>query len=371
MSAPPGPLVSSAPRPVNVAAIERELAQLWQEPHADAEASQPTVSRAVMSNLMVFCATREEAAALPGELAEIVHQHPARVLLLVGDPTQPKDELDAFVSAHCHFSGGGRQVASEQVTLSAMGRATRRLPSAVRSLLLGDLPTAIWWAAHSAPPLGGELFQELSVMVDQVIYESVSWPDPVRGMVATAQWAGERKDKQVADLQWRRLKRWRRIISQALAPEVVPDALTTITEVYVAHGPHSLPQAWMLVGWLAARLGWQPASGRVKSGAEISWGFQSDHGPVKITIHRLSEGETRVQSVAITWKSANRPRTATFSALNNDRVQAQLPEREPRVLLLPSKSRASIVARQLPDMERDPIFAETLQHSGRMASALL
>ena len=78
-----------SPRPVDVGAIERELAQLWVEPHPDSE--KPTqVTRAVMSNLIVFCTTHEEAAAIPPEVAAIVPQHPCRVLMLIGNPSHPR-----------------------------------------------------------------------------------------------------------------------------------------------------------------------------------------------------------------------------------------------------------------------------------------
>src|SRR5947209_3128181 len=79
-----------------------------------------------------------------------------------------------------------------------------------RSLLLGDLPTSLWWASHEPPPLGGSLFGELEAMTDQVVYSSLSWHDPVRGTLATAAWAAEVDSTiEIADLAWRRLKPWR------------------------------------------------------------------------------------------------------------------------------------------------------------------
>jgi len=365
---------SYPPKSVNVAAIERELAQLLYDAQADkVDGPPPSITRAVMSNLIIYCTSREQAHAMPGEIALIVELHPARVLLLVADEKSASSEIEAYVSAHCHMVAGGRQVCSEHVTVAASGGAVRRLPSAARALLIGDLPTALWWADNlTPPPLGGDIFTELSLMVDEVIYESLGWLEPARGVLATAEWAGSELNEQIlADLQWRRLKGWRRLISQALAPEVLPEALTTVTEMRVEHGPHGLPQAWQLVGWLAARLGWKPSGGRVKPGQEITWGFQSAHGPVKITVVRHPEGAPEVHRAAIHWKGKDGPQTAHFTIPGPGRLQAVIGDTAPRILASPEQSRASLVAKQLPDLDRDSVFKETLRHSGTMARALV
>lgn len=365
---------STQPKPVNVAAIERELAKLLFDAQADANDDvPPAITRAVMSNLIIFCASQEQAKTLPQEIALIVEQHPARALLLIGDEKAGGSEIDASVSAHCHYVSGGRQVCSEHVTVSATGDAIRRLPSATRSLLIGDLPTALWWANNEVPPpMGGDIFNELSRMADQVIYESLGWLEPARGVLMTAEWGAAEENNQVlADLQWRRLKGWRRLISQSLAPEVVSDALATINEMHVEHGPHGLPQAWQLVGWLAARLGWQPAGGQVKQDKEITWGFQSSHGPIKISILRHPQGPPQVERVRIGWKAKTGPTTADFTIAAPGRLQAVIGDSPPRSLLSPEPTRAELVSKQLPDLNREAVFRETLLHSGSMARALL
>lgn len=359
------------PRAVDVSAIERELARLWHEPHVGEEERPEHVTRAVMSNLLVYCTDAAEAVQVAAEICEIVPVHPARVLLLIEDTARTTDDIEAHVSAHCHSIGGGRQVFSEHITVSASGNVMQRLPSVARSLLIGDLPTALWWTVPQAPPLGGPLFAELSLMSEQVIYESLGWPDPVRGVMAVAEWASNELNEQVvADLQWRRLKLWRRLISQVLAPEVMPDALQTITELRVEHGPHGLPQSWLLVGWLASRLGWKPAFGRVQRDVEIEWNFESDHGPVKIAIHRNSDGPPRVTRATLRWTGKGTPGKAVVERTGPARLQAVVNDGPPRAIAAPSQTRAALIARQLPDLERDPIFLETLQHSGSMAAAL-
>lgn len=369
------PRTASYPqKPVDVAAIEQELTQLWRHPQVVTGTKEPLV-RACMSNLVVFCSAQDQANVVMGEIASIVVQHPSRVLLLVGDANLQTPLVEAYVSAHYHLFGEGeQQVYSEHVTINAGGRATRLLPSAVRSLLIGDLPTALWWATPQAPPLGGELFQELRAMADQVIYDSLGWPDAVHSVVATANWVmGERSGQVVSDLAWRRLKPWRRLIGQSLDPAVIPGALESVSEVVVEHGPHALPQAWLLIGWLACRLGWRPAGGKMAPGVEVTWGFQSPHGPLHVTIRRLSEGEPEVRSTSITWNTGGRPVTIRFAVIGPGRLGVML-EGSPaplRVLAAPQQPRASLVARQLPDLGRDTLFRDTLGVARTMAEALL
>ena len=40
-----------------------------------------------------------------------------------------------------------------------------------------------------------------------------------------------------SDLNWRRLKYWRRLLLQALEPASAPGAAETVSEVLVEHGP--------------------------------------------------------------------------------------------------------------------------------------
>jgi len=368
------PITAVPARPVDVGNIEHELTSLWQAPDNDPQ-KPSTVTRACMSNMIVYSATLEDAKSIPDEIAAIVQYHPARVLHLVGESYAGKGDIQAHVSAFCSLvATGGKHICSEQITLLAAGHAARRLPSIVRSLLIGDLPTALWWEAHVPPPAGGDVFAELMAMSTQVIYESQGWLDPVRAMIATADWArSEQAPEVLADLEWRRLKTWRRLISQAMDPSVLPGALDNITEVRLEHGPHALAKSWMLAGWLVAKLGWQPEGGKVSPGVEITWRFRSKTGPVRIVIHRLPEGEPKVRSGSITWKEGTKPHILKFNRLGPGRIGiiGEDPNAPPRVQVMPSPGRAELVAKQLPDLAPDDLFREVLQVARTMADALV
>jgi glucose-6-phosphate dehydrogenase assembly protein OpcA len=366
----------SAPRPVDIRAIERELGELWSEPLDGAAGGAPGMepaTRACMSNLVVWCANQEQARGLPIEIGAIVEKHPSRVLLLVGEAESTQPGLSATVSALCHPASAGRQICSEHVTLAAPRDAVKRLPSIALPLLIGDLPTTLWWAAQE-PPTAEALFDDLAGMADHVIYDSAGWLDPVRGVVSVAGWAmGLETRRVVSDLAWRRGKPWRRLVGQALDPQIAAGALESIDEVEIEHGPHALPQAWFFIGWLAGRLGWQPIDGKVAPGVEVSWGFHSAKTPLRVSVRRLPVGEPELSRVTIRWKSKTGRGGARFAWDGPERltVSPQTDATDVRVLSVHRESRAGLVARQIPKRFHDPLFRDTLALSRRMAEALL
>ncbi len=260
--------------PVAVSDIEAELARRVSSFKGTSEGP---VLRARMSNLMIYCDSAKLAEEVTAVIPAVAGQHPARVLLLVAEATADTAPVKASVKVWSQ-TGTKVRICTEQVTLRAAGDAVSELAFAVRGLLIGDLPINLWWAAHVPPALGGAMLSDLAERAQQVIYDSIGWLEPARGVAMMATWLGkfEREPGQgewsvASDLNWRRLKYWRRLLGQALDPATAPGALTSITDVYVEHGPRAVVQAWELVSWLAARLGWQVRQGRVQPGVEIGW----------------------------------------------------------------------------------------------------
>jgi glucose-6-phosphate 1-dehydrogenase len=365
-------VVSHPPKPVELTAIERELSRLWKPPGPN-DAPQGAVTRACMSNLLIYCASREQACGVPEEIDTIVRLHPSRVLLLVNDAGAPTAEIEAYVSAHCHLAPDRHQVCCEQVTVRASGDAVQRLPSTARSLLLGDLPTSLWWATDTPPTLRGGLFEELRGMADQVIYSSLDWSDPGCRTIATAAWALEAglSEPAIADLAWRRLDPWRSLMSQALDPSALPGAQESMTFLEVEHGPRALTQAWLVVGWLATRLGWLFAGAVANRGREVVWTFRAATGVV-VRVRVTAEGDAELKCVRVGWRAQGRPVSLTFAAAAPGRLSAagEGVAGEPRVLATPVRSRAMLVAMELQDLERDPVFRDALRVARDMAEAL-
>jgi glucose-6-phosphate dehydrogenase assembly protein OpcA len=363
--------------PVALQDVERELARQMRVHTQDWDAP---VHRARMSNLVIFCNSRLKAAEIDAQLPDIVAVHPARVLLLVGEPGPDSPEVSASVVVRAQRLGSYQQCCSEQVTLTASGCTVDRLPFAVRSLVIGDLPTNLWWAANVPPPMAGILLRELAENAQQVMYDSLGWDEPARGVAATAGWLEqvERETRDgrwrvASDVNWRRLKYWRRLVGQALDPASAPGAQDSITELLVEHGPEAVIQAWELASWVASRLGWQVLTGRVQPRVEITWRFQAEHGDLRVRICRLDEGAPEIHRVRIACTLQDRPAALDLVAENPQRlaIRPEGVEGAPRTMTVPPHSPAEIIGRQLSDREPDPVFHESMAVAQVLARSLL
>jgi glucose-6-phosphate dehydrogenase assembly protein OpcA len=338
------------------------------------------VLRARMSNLVIFCNSKELATSISAQVPDIVAVHPARVLLLLGEPGEENVDITAEVHVRPQRVGSHQQSCSEQVTLRAAGPSVDRLPFAVRNLVIGDLPINLWWASPQPPGLAGPLLFELSEHAQQIMYDSIGWPDPARGVAATATWLEQIEQGsagghwQVAsDLSWRRLKYWRRLLAQALDPASAPGAAETVTEVVVEHGPHAVVQGWELTAWLAQVQEWQIVTGKVQQGLEISWRFASAHGEPRIRIRRLEQGPPEIRRVRIACKLDGKPIIMSLVVESEIRLMISLEgvDTAPRTITIPKRTPGEIVGRQLSDREPDPVFRESMAVAQVFARTIL
>jgi glucose-6-phosphate dehydrogenase assembly protein OpcA len=357
--------------------VERELRRQRQAlPGAD----EAPVQLVRMSNLVIFCHGRASAEAVAAQVPAVVTAHPARVLLLVGEPAGDGPDVTASVCVRTRPAGSHQLACAEQVTLHAAGTAVNRLPFAVRSLLIGDLPTNLWWASAQPPPLAGPLLYDLTEQAQQIMYDSVGWPEPARGVAATATWleqvergAGAGGWRVASDLNWRRLKYWRRLLRQALDPISVPGAAESITEVLVEHGPHAVVQAWQVVSWLASSLEWSVEVGRVEPGREITWRLTAPHGDLRVRVRRLEHGPPAVTRVRVACRLDGKPGALNLFAVDGRRLAGVLEgaDAAPRTVTVPPQTDAELIGRQLSDRERDPVFLESMAVAQVLAESLL
>jgi glucose-6-phosphate dehydrogenase assembly protein OpcA len=373
--AAPPVLETSASAAVPLTAVEKELGRRVQ---ALQSAGTGPVVRACMSNLVVYC-DRRQLADVTAAVPAVVALHPARVLLLCAEPEGAGHTLTAGVEVCALPAGHGNRIFAEQVTLRATGRAVERLPFAVRSLLIGDLPTNLWWAVPQPPPQAGVLLYDLVERVEQVIYDSVGWTEPARGVVATANWLAQTERtapgawRVASDLNWRRLKYWRRLLGQALDPATAPGALESVSEVLLEHGPHAVVQAWELVSWLASLLDWKVEAGRLQPGVEIAWQFQAPHGTVRVRLHRLEEGPPTIRRLGLACQRPGQPPALYLFAEGDRRLSVYLEGTgaAPRTVTVPPQPLAELVGRQLSDRERDPVFNASMAVARVLAQSVL
>jgi glucose-6-phosphate dehydrogenase assembly protein OpcA len=355
--------------------VEQELSRQLGESRDKAEAP---LLLARLSNLVIFCDQSAQAEVVAQAVPEIVAIHPARVLLLIGEPGAELP-LTASVRIWSH-TRSGQQLYAEQVTLRAGGQNIEQLPFAVWELLIGDLPTNLWWASTVPPPLAGHFLYDLTEYTQQIIYDSIGWLEPARGVMATCAWleklehtATEGPWRVAADLNWRRLKFWRRTLAQALDPNTAPGVVESITEVLVEHGPHAVIQAWELVSWLASRLGWQVQAGKVEPNVEIAWQIVAAHGPLRVRIRRLAEGLSELRRVRVACTLDGTPGAINITADEGHHLAAVLEGRggAARTVTVPQLTLPELIVRQLSDRERDPIFGVSMAVARVLAQSVV
>jgi glucose-6-phosphate dehydrogenase assembly protein OpcA len=363
--------------PVPLGDIERELSR---QMRALQGVDETPVLRARMSNLVIFCDRQSTGETVAAQIPDVVAVHPARVILLIGESGPPEAEITAKVYVRAHRLGNRQQACTEQVTLQAAGSSVGRLTFAVRALEIGDLPTNLWWASPQPPPLAGPLLCELAEHAQQIIYDSLGWIEPPRAVAATATWI-EQLDREsktgrwrvASDLNWRRLKYWRRLLAQALDPASAPGATESINEILVEHGPHAVVQAWELMSWLSSMLGWQVLTGRVQPGVELAWRFASEHGEPRIRIRRLDQGPPEIRRVRITCKMEGKPVTLDLATESDLRLVGHLEgiDAAPRTVTVPKQTPAELIGRQLSDREPDPVFRQSMSVAQVFARSVL
>lgn len=361
----------ATPKRVDPADIERELTAMWAGLDDNA-GNEATVTRAVMSNLLIYAQGADEAARAADHIPELVERHPARVIVLAAVDGMD-GQLDARVSAHCRRIDHQAQLCAEHIEVRFAPAGINRAASLIRSLLIGDLPTALWWFHAEPPTFQPDLFNALTEMSQQVIYDSVGWPEPQRGIASMARWVAtlQHSDNKVTfNLAWRRLKPWRRLIAQAMAPSHVPGALHGLQRIDIRHGPHRLPSTWLLCAWLGARLGWRLVDGKRQS-THLNWRFQSPQGEVKVSIERIADAKSRIESVELHWHGSDGPGHARLHhaghLLHVDPEQSTLP-----AMTVPFRHQPVevLIASQLAHRAGDSLFKQAAGLASDMADAL-
>ena len=360
--------------PIPLRAVEAELARQMKALQGPGE---HPVHSARMSNLVIFCDQRERGDSLAAEVPNVVSIHPARVLLVLGEVGAEDAPVTASALIRARQSRADPDACSEMITLHAAGATAARLPFAVRALLVGDLPINLWWASNQPPPFAGAFLFDLAENAQQIIYDSRGWLEPTRAVAAaTAHWLeGVAKGlpggrwRVASDVNWRRLKYWRRLLGQTLDPTAADGAAATATELLLEHGPHAVIQAWELASWLARRLGWTVKAGKVEPGIEIRWAFDAPHGPVAVRIRRLPEGPSEVRQIRLQCRLDEQAATLAFRPLDATRLEVVTEgvAAAPRSVSVQPLSLAELVGRQLSDRERDPVFTESMATAQTLA----
>ena len=364
--------------PVDLHDIETELIRLW-GPAAERAGSpvpeQPTVTRIVLANLVVF-GQSADPLRLRAALDTVTTRFPSRTIVVLRSEL-PGRQVVAEVSALCHLPAPGLpQVCSERIVLRAGPQAADLMPGAIRPLLEADLPFVLWWTDD--PRSDEQLFRDLGDECSRLILDL---PDPGADPAAIRLGLDLTVSRYCRDTAWFGLTRWRELIAQFFDPPGHQAALSSIDSVAIeaeAPGePSAVPPrlALWLVSWLAGQLQWRPQGRPARSRGELRATFKGPTGPITVTIVTVAVPDlpfAQLRGTTLTTR-AGATLNESGSTFKLRRVSTGSPEVRveidavgyctlPRTVLAPEIDPARRVAAALESSRNDPPFQNALPH---------
>jgi len=262
--------------PVEIDEIDKALANLWEQ-------SGDSKTRASLINLAIYSENPKALGTNTDLISEIARNHACRALLIQANPELAESRALAWISAHCHIYGSGdRQVCSEQITFQLDGEAVQALPNVVFSHLDSDLPLCFWWQGE----LNHEIDERLMSWIDRLVYDSREWRHPGEQFEIARRIRNIGSGRvSLGDLNWARILSLRTALAQIGDHPVLAQEFATIKSIDVCCSPSGSTTGILLLGWLAAQLGWtaQPMLGNAHfvrpDGSHIEYRVSEKEGP--------------------------------------------------------------------------------------------
>ncbi|MHB8733099.1 MAG: glucose-6-phosphate dehydrogenase assembly protein OpcA [bacterium] len=299
--------VAGVPDRVDVGAIERELHRLWSSLDESVPGSGGTAVAQVtrICTLTLLAVVRDGRAADAAAIAaRLGAWYPSRSIVLDLSPAGG-DRLAAEIALNCHTPGSPRPtVCCEQLIVSASGRSLARVPGLVLPLLVPDLPVYVWWsgdlpadlrpAAMKLEPASSgpeaDVLRRLAEVADVLIVDSSAMRRPTAGLRTAAALAAPLSGG-LRDLTWGRLTPWRDLIVQCFDPAPMRQVLERLDRIRIRTEPGPAaaepidPIAGLLLGgWVAGRLGWEPAGPARREGGVLRALFWRDGGGLELDV---------------------------------------------------------------------------------------
>ena len=197
--------------------ILKELAKLWVDlAKADDSKTSNGVLRACAMTLIVAVEEREHAQEVGGTIAELMHEHPSRAIVLHVDQQSDSESLDARVFAQCWMPFGKRQqICCEEIEITAPESLLADVPKLLLALTVPDLPVVLW--VRSARLALHPEFQKIFPLATKIVVDSDSFEDRITAFEFVA--GMNRRGTNVADLAWTRLTRLRQMVAEMFDDE--------------------------------------------------------------------------------------------------------------------------------------------------------
>ncbi len=333
---------------VDVGAIERSLSEIWRNQNQD-----EAVTRAALWNVIAHTGTIEEqehAAEVLCAASEVV---PQRTIVIRSDP-RAEAELASWIGVNCHVISGDKQVCSEEIAIIAGGDHVDRVPPLMNSLLIPDMPVAVWWVGD-LPHENEAYVQSMLDPADRLIIDSSAFDDPADLALLTN--VAEQTTTAPADLNWVRLDEWRLAAASIFDAQEMRSRLRAIRRVrVVATASSESPAFGENVGALYFAAWLTVQSGQTEDAID----YQFEH-----RLHTRGGGVAFVELAFDDGSSATITRDRDRAVLTStfDGVE-RTPEAVTRSLL---NRPHELIARQLKQPEADRMLVKTLPVATRMA----
>jgi hypothetical protein len=191
------------------------------------------------------------SGAVAERLLQAGRYHASRTILCAVEPGRTTIGAVATLGMALQHAPGDFALLRETVTLEVGERHLPHLDTIVDPLVVSDLPTVVWSAQDHA-----EAVPVLLSLAQVVLLDSSDEPD---ARTALAHACELLRSAYVVDLAWLRSTPWRERVAAAFDLPHRRAELHSIRAVAVRHHPDSVVAGLLLLGWLASRLGWEPA----------------------------------------------------------------------------------------------------------------
>lgn len=254
---------------VDVAAIEKQLAELWRSQKSE---DGKALTKAALWNVVAHTWTGEEHARATEILARASASVPQRTIVIQADP-RGDTHMRSWISANCHLIGGGEQVCSEEVSIVASGDQVEHVSPLVNALLLPDMPVGVWWVGE-LPRDHHEYAETLLEPADRLIFDSAQFQG--REDLELVARIAENTTTAPADLNWARLEEWRSASAALFDPAPMRERLQSIKSIRVSSGGGTsfgaVSEALLFVSWMSAQTGRELDFDFVREGDEAGIG---------------------------------------------------------------------------------------------------
>ncbi len=275
----------------------------------------PHPRNCVMTLIAVSANEAEEKRAESVSMQIAVH-HPS-LAIVVRDQTEVKaGHIDASITAPL-VAAGTTELPShyELVKLHIGGAAATHLAALVDPLLVSGVPTYIWWLG--TPPFGSRELRDALQIADALVVDSGRFVRPYHSFLGLADMSAHAHRRLgLADFQWARLDPWRESMAQFFAPAARRPFLSGITEIgveYAGEGRGNRIPSSLLIGWIAAALGWKLQRATGGPGGVVSAQFEAERWRIVDvafrSVHKTGLVEGEVSTVRIAGTSGG----TTFS----------------------------------------------------------